>query len=369
MNVPDQVDTLVTVKWLNEIVGDEDKATHVNVSSFVGSTGYIADLFVIKTVHESGEEKSRILKLVYTDEQRQKQLQYGLSRESLFYQRFAKRIASTIPRIYYSSGNMLTGDKCILMEALSGVETGKFFGKESFHNRNRSLDGLPPGVSWQKVAALTFSKLAHLHSTFYNDSSLCELPWLRGSSFESHDWITLQNAAKESWTKGRERADLEYIWKSTHLVACVEASIAKVSFDQARSRSVLVGTTLVQGDCHPGNALYFEHDVKLVDWEMCSLGSGPQELGQYLVSHANPQERKESERSLVESYHEELNVPLSFELCWDEYKQGGAGRWIWLLCVMLPWMPKDALEFFHDQLDAFLHDHFPDVQLIPQPRV
>ena len=47
---------------------------------------------------------------------------------------------------------------------------------------------------------------------------------------------------------------------------------------------------------------------------------------------------------------------------WEEYKVGGACRWLWLLCYLLPRMPPYLSQYFVDQVAAFLHDHFPGEQ-------
>ena len=38
----------------------------------------------------------------------------------------------------------------------------------------------------------------------------------------------------------------------------------------------------------------------LLDWENVGIGSGPQEIGQYLISHMDPSLRAQVEREIVE---------------------------------------------------------------------
>lgn len=38
----------------------------------------------------------------------------------------------------------------------------------------------------------------------------------------------------------------------------------------------------------------------LLDWENVGIGSGPQEIGQYLISHMDPSLRAQVEREVVE---------------------------------------------------------------------
>ena len=55
--------------------------------------------------------------------------------------------------------------------------------------------------------------------------------------------------------------------------------------------------TLVHGDYWPRNVMLSpnadigQHQLRLLDWEMTGLGSGPQDLGQYVISNIDPTER------------------------------------------------------------------------------
>ena len=55
--------------------------------------------------------------------------------------------------------------------------------------------------------------------------------------------------------------------------------------------------TFVNGDCWPRNVMLSpnadigQHQLRLLDWEMTGLGSGPQDLGQYVISNIDPTER------------------------------------------------------------------------------
>ena len=100
-----------------------------------------------------------------------------------------------------------------------------------------------------------------------------------------------------------------------------------------------------------------------------------------MISRTDPTERRQAERQLVSQYraelvaqwgenNEEKEKPALMDevLCWEEYIQGGAGKWAWFLCLMLPSMPLKQATFFHDQVAAFLRDHFPDPTKMVQPR-
>ena len=46
-----------------------------------------------------------------------------------------------------------------------------------------------------------------------------------------------------------------------------------------------------------------DFDLILLDWEMVGVGSGPQDIGQYMISHTAPEERRANEKMLVEHYY------------------------------------------------------------------
>ena len=113
--------------------------------------------------------------------------------------------------------------------------------------------------------------------------------------------------------------------------------------------------SLVHGDAHPHNALWVSKDTEeerlvMIDFEMVGVGSPAQELGQYMISHMEPDARRACEDQVVRAYHEELLRMVkptaqekgkdgnettveayTFEACWAEYIAGGIGRWVWFI--------------------------------------
>merc|ERR1712232_1110529 len=109
---------------------------------------------------------------------------------------------------------------------------------------------------------------------------------------------------------------------------------------------------------------------------MAGVGSGPQDLGQYILSNMHPQERRGCEETLIGNYYQQLidcgvsKSSFSWEECWKEYRIGGLERWLWFLVYfcgqdgpLLEWA-----QFFHDQIAAFVDDHQIGPDEISQPR-
>ena len=141
---------------------------------------------------------------------------------------------------------------------------------------------------------------------------------------------------------------------------------------------------ITTGDFHPANVLWrSDPSISstdgvpfLVDFEMVGLGSGPQDIAQYLISHMLPELRRECENRLVLDYYSHLTdgtllhpCDYSLEQCWEDYKHGGAERWVWLLLLLATMCPDSMVQYFHDQLRDFIVDHHIDENNVGMPRV
>ena len=158
--------------------------------------------------------------------------------------------------------------------------------------------------------------------------------------------------------------------------------------------------TLSHGDFHPANMMIKlsptaaatpatsaatataatgeKASIVMLDFEQIGVGSGPQDLGQYLISHATPADRRliEAPGGPIDGYYEKLcslNVEVAATMtkkqCREEYVAGGLGRWLWFLPVLNSMCPPKMTQYFHDQVLAFLNDHGITPANVPMPRV
>lgn len=362
----------------------------------------------LNVVSRDGDRTSFIMKQVPQGE-RQLSVGLGLAREAFFYNELAPQLQAAInddddddsaplfPRIHYSWGDMSSGGKVIVMEDLTGgfVDSGILFGPGNPNNWDRNLDQLISQAfdagdaipSSKQVTMKTFVGVARIHAKYWRDSKLLNSSWLRGS-----EWI--QGKSRESWEYSQML--IERLWKTyTEREAnnsiswdplvrkLVEVSLDGISWDAQLQRiNVSTHWTLVHGDFWPGNVLWsFEKgsesgSLRLIDWEMVGLGSGPHDLGQYILSNMDPSERRACEVDVVRAYYDEL-VRLgvrefSWDQCWSEYRIGGLERWLWFLIYFAGQDPGTPMlkwaQFFHDQIAAFVDDHNIKVSDITQPR-
>lgn len=182
------------------------------------------------------------------------------------------------------------------------------------------------------------------------------------------------------WTAFRalpaEQIDAE-VWPS-RLVALLDASFAKCSYEAYMQMAAAMPFTLVHGDFHPANLMWSDslQTVKMLDWEMVGIGSGPQELGQFVISHLEPSFRAAHEAAFLADYHAQLAavcpaVASSYSLndCRAEYVAGGLGRWFWFLGWMSTSMPAPILRFFNSQVLAFAEHHQVTPEAVSMPRI
>lgn len=328
----------------------------------------------------------------------------GLPREALFYTNLAQRFGPIVPRCFFSQGDMTKGSMlCVLERLRNAIPAGVVFGPGNPNNWGirDQLETLAKGnPSAVEMTKLSFELYAKLHAEYWGDQSLLTAnPELRGTAWlqgkARSAWETAQQVAIKGWEKSilaRENGTSTIQWDQ-HLVACLEQSFAKLKeggWERYQEELTERPFSLVHGDAHPHNALWVEKGTSraklvLIDFEMVGVGSPAQELGQYLISHMEPETRRKHEKTLIKLYHTQLKAALQrrkdyadhhtdkwngsdMESLWKEYVMGGIGRWCWFLGWGLS-VGGPFVQFFHDQLAAFLHDHIKDATDAPMPRV
>lgn len=366
-----------------------------------------------ETVHSSDRHSSCPPETIVLKQTTAKGIQMsqslGLAREALFYKHLAPMLSSnlSIPTIYYAHGNWETGEKVILMEDLSSsspayVDSGILFGPGNPNNWKRDLDKMiaqaygalePPSA--EKVADITFKTIAKVHAKFWKHSALINHSWLRGSNWiQGHGEAAWK--ASQRYIQGIYEKDIDD--KLEYWDPLVKSTLAHamdgISWEAQLERlNTAKNWTLVHGDFWPGNVLIStntvskesddsskgdEESLRVLDWEMVGIGSGVQDLGQYILSNMSIEERQQCEDQLIKGYWEELTSNgvdkdlFTWEECWKEYQIGGVERFLWFLVYFCGQPNGSPLlkwgQFFHDQIAAFLKDHHLKPQDFVQPR-
>jgi len=367
--------------WLSNVLGVEVASAEMVLAT--GTGGLTAEVKRVRVTSTRGESTSLVLKEL-EESKYPLSLRLGLCREADFFHRFGKNMGEEIPRVVYAYGNWQTGQKAVLMEDVgAGVQTGLFYGPGSPLNWGKDLNkitnSIPNPPSAEDVANATFLMAARLHAKFWKSSELKEQPWLRGSVWEESAWRAAQTQSAEAWAKVKSKEICSGLNWDPELVAIVDAALAlgtdwELFVQENRKRAF----TLVHGDFHPANMMWLKHanskrPLVVLDWELVGVGSGPQDLAQYLISHMNPVIRKECEQRLVRTYFETIQslgvLDYSWDSCWRDYVTGGAGRWVWFVPVLASMCPEPMVQYFNDQTLAFLRDHGVTAANVAAPRV
>jgi aminoglycoside phosphotransferase (APT) family kinase protein len=227
-----------------------------------------------------------------------------------------------------------------------------------------------------------------MHAPYWNDNEkLVHLSWLRGVGWlngeDEESWVAYQKRGADCWetAKSKNLAESGVNW-DPNVIACLDASIAKATPEAGgwatyQAEIKTRPQTLSHGDFHPANMMIANGErLIMLDFEQVGVGSGPQDLGQYFISHMIPSVRAGIEREAVNKYYETLcalnpEVPktMSFEQCWSEYVNGGIGRWCWMMPLLATMCPPKMTQYFHDQCKEFMEAHNLTPDNIPMPRV
>jgi len=393
--------------WLGGVLGIDDIES-AKLEDFGPSGGSAGHMRRIVIARKGGAEGGRFLLKTTTPGGEGASKALGTFRESLFFQEFAPELRGMLrlPEVQLAHANADTGFKALIMEDLTGcIETGLLFGPFSPLNAGRDLEGAVErsgGVTPARVAAATALAGARLHAKHWGDASLTARSWLRGSQWALGEgreaWEASQGHAAAMWTKAKGViAAGGQPWWDSRVVDILDASFAKVSWADQVARMTSSPWTLVHGDFHPGNFMWdpsatgadkadpagrslaeqAADDVGrlvVLDMEVVGVGSGPQDLGQYAVSHADPAARRGFEDDVVALYHAELvrcgvdGSSFGLEACREEYVRGGSERWMWLLAYIAGVCPEPLTHFLHDQVLAFCLDHGVTPETVGQPR-
>lgn len=253
---------------------------------------------------------------------------------------------------------------------------------------------------------------ASLHGSFYRDKSLFAnesiakslrmADWIQGEGKESYlesqkEIVDRWSNAKARWTAGEffggkvklSKEFVEIMDASCALALDFDLFVSKWNMEskddnvaESDSGNNKIAWCLVHGDYHPGNMLCIDecisknfplHRPKLIllDWEVVGVGSGPQDIGQFLISHTETQEAFNMLDEVAVVYRQSLISTLdavnhdtgksqavpSLEAIKREMVYGGIERWVWLFGYMAGWeesIPWLYMQYFHDQMQGWI---------------
>jgi hypothetical protein len=203
--------------------------------------------------------------------------------EARFYADFADEVPLNLPGAYYAGVDDDARQGIVILEDLSA--RGVHLGHATDH------------VSVDALAACV-TDLAALHARFWADARLAAY----------QNWSGPQRAylrylcRPKHWAEVLERPDADLL---VQLLPTPEAALAGLEAMWAANDSR--PPALLHGDCHGGN-LFFEADGRpgFLDWQCTFPGNPGHDLGELMLTALDTEDRRRSERDLIEQYHDAL---------------------------------------------------------------
>eukprot|EP00189_Rhodosorus_marinus_P003457 CAMPEP_0113973248 /NCGR_PEP_ID=MMETSP0011_2-20120614/14177_1 /TAXON_ID=101924 /ORGANISM="Rhodosorus marinus" /LENGTH=352 /DNA_ID=CAMNT_0000990815 /DNA_START=496 /DNA_END=1551 /DNA_ORIENTATION=- /assembly_acc=CAM_ASM_000156 len=298
----------------------------------------------------------------------------GAYREPLFYSSpllaGLKDTQLSCPTVYYSFGSATLGEYVTEQTQNAGL----VFGNQIWGVPENFTEEFSKRPEFEPVRVLyrVFEQQADMNAMFFNDPTLLEQKWLKGSEWHVDSgrmsWVSSIRSAKRSLAAAKQRLLSDPELKiSKKLISILERSLDVSSWELLirHLKDPKTPFTLCHGDLHAKNLLLTKagDQVLHVDWaEVCVWEPGV-DLAQMLISDVKPSVFREHSEALVTHYWERLiskagltEKDYPFEGCWESFCSGGVGKWLWVFAIMagIPKLPAPLLQYFHDQLLAFI---------------
>lgn len=356
----------------------------------------------------------------------------GLQREGAFYETIgpwiqvrldmipttSQSVHTFIPKALYAEHSDITGQKAIVLEYYdNATEAGRYFPHSVVTKNAMEYDGK---INAKTITLEATRMAASFHGTFYLSPALLSSDlitphlrmanWIQGKDKES--FIASQSEVagrwkrcKARWEKGSyyggevklEKEFVDVMDKSCDEALDFDKFVSKWSVEKdgdGTAKQSTIDWSLVHGDFHPGNMLCLNNSstnkpqLILIDWEVVGVGSGPQDIGQFLISHLEPSEAYDMIDEVTAVYRKSLLETLEAVNSKDNtntaptvvptVKQmkheiifGGIERWVWLfgyMCDLEESMPSLYMQYFHDQMHGWIVRNGVNAENVGMPR-
>ncbi len=389
-------DSAISKLWLTNllreraIIGEGSLVESVEAQGLDGNRGLAGAMTKIKVAYRHKNKSCStqlpsppatfILKMSRGGlEGRQNTIATGQYREALFYASpLSKALTPGLfPKVLYSHSSQLFGEYVILMEDLTSTNNNAVGVNMVFGNQIWGMaKPLDPTRDPVAVLEAMYMRAAEIHALFWNDERLLKQSWLKGAKWYSGQgraiWELGMDRARQAWasTKSKISSGKTQVAFSPKLVSIIDESLAKASWRSLQTHLNKPGVpfTLCHGDFHAANMFLLndKEDIELVmfDWSEVGPWEPTTDLAQTIISDVKASIFLEHSRGLVRKYWERLvelgvsSQEYPFSTCWESFCRGGPERWIWIFVVLSSFPVPDALvQYFHDQLLAFIEGH------------
>ncbi|KAF8939801.1 hypothetical protein BGZ47_008040 [Haplosporangium gracile] len=403
-------DTEMSIPWLTATLQAKGGIPHgatITSADFLGLdgnrglAGVMTKILVTYTLPNSKDDTHQVhLIMKRSADKRSSRLGNiisGNSREVVFYgSDIAKDLlpSTILPKIYYTHGSIWLGEYVVVMEDIK-KRRAEELAQDTNNNTSRkppvdvnfvfgnqiwgvpdSIDraSLPPSADMLDQMFLT---AAEMHAQHWNDQRLLKLDWLKSTGWYKGSnrvvWEWSLQAGAVSWEKGKAMSasggfDVKY---SDKFVKIMDSAFKRASWErlQTRLQDKTIPFTLTHGDFHAANMI-LDHSsateapsICMYDWSEVCIWEPTTDLGQTIISDVPVAVFKTHARTALKKYWDRL-IELGafkpetypFETCWKSFLRGGIEKWLWTFGILCsyPGMPANAVQYFHDQMLAFI---------------
>jgi hypothetical protein len=195
--------------------------------------------------------------------------------------------------------------------------------------RGAELNDATKKISIENVKS-GLSELAKLHSHFwqFNENAFPALNWVRPWKASSSFKLLMKFGCKRGLARLTPYLPEEVVeMGSQSIVQCWSRYLGTVNQGPA---------TLLHGDAHVGNTYTLPRGtVGFFDWGVVRKGHWSFDVGYYIISCLNEEDRRNYEEELIQHYLQSLDLPNtekpSFKEAWERYRCSPAyGLAIWI---------------------------------------
>jgi hypothetical protein len=252
---------------------------------------------------------SLIAKLSPADPELRATFKGGNQREVGFYTEFATQNNLPVPRCYYGEFDEETGASILLLQDLDQYRIVAF------------ATGCAPQDAHHAVQAL-----GTIHAQLWNDprvQALSGADVLNDFPFVEL-WSQYPQAVAELLP---EFAIPPQFFAIGDTVADNVSSLLNYLMETAP-------ITCIHRDIHVDNILFGVNEgdapALILDWQAAGKGRGVYDIAYFLISSVPPEQRRQTERTLLREYHTQLRqygiTDYRFEQCWFDYRLAVVGK-------------------------------------------
>ncbi len=241
-------------------------------------------------------------------------------REIRFYQEIADRVDLPVPKCYFASVDIATGNSILLLEDMAPHRNGN-------RVEGCSLD----------TTRMLIHQVARLHSAWWENEELQHLTWL-----QSYDLGVLGERYRSVWASFVERYEPQLAPETIRLA---ERLASRLGIIAELFRPPL---TLVHHDYQLDNMFFTgdpERPLVVVDWQLITLCRGVLDVANFLCWNVQPDMRQRDEMELLRMYHATLVeggiYNYSFDQCLLDYRLALLECFIRIVAVLGSGPPDD----------------------------